>query len=77
MHALQAPSPVLLQVSGTVTFVRNENMSYPACQLLYSGKTCQKKCTENGGDWCVVPATWPDHMPTCLQLFPVQMRMGS
>jgi hypothetical protein len=51
----------LLQISGTVTFVRNENMSYPACQLQTTGKTCQKKCTENGGDWCVFLATWFSH----------------
>lgn len=44
-----------MQVSGTITFVRNENMSYPACTLDYAGKTCMKKCADNGGGWCVSP----------------------
>lgn len=43
------------QVNGTITFVRNENMSYPACPLQYAGRTCNKKCTDGGGgdNWCV------------------------
>lgn len=55
-HILK-PQPNILvhfvgQINGTITFVRNENMSYPACTHPYAGKTCNKKCSENGGGWC-------------------------
>lgn len=58
-HILK-PQPNILvhfvgQINGTITFVRNENMSYPACTLQYAGRPCHKKCTDNGsGSWCVL-----------------------
>lgn len=38
-----------LQVSACLSFVKQENIAYPACTLQYNGKQCNKKVTDNGG----------------------------
>jgi hypothetical protein len=33
-----------------LSFVKQENIAYPACTLQYNGKQCNKKVTDNGGE---------------------------
>lgn len=42
-----------VQVAGTITYLRNENMSYPACpNKVAEGRQCNKKMQEVGdGSW--------------------------
>lgn len=43
-------APAWVQVVATVTFLRSENMYYPACPLPFNGKTCNKKLQDHAGD---------------------------
>lgn len=46
-------APAYIQVSAWVTFIRNEaaKMYYPACTLSFNGRTCNKKLSDQGGQW--------------------------
>ena len=49
------PPPPPVQVSGVITFLRTENICYPACPLIANGRTCNKKLLDNGdGTWCAL-----------------------
>ena len=42
-----------LQTSAVVTYLRTENMCYPACPNNKDGRQCNKKLMDNGdGTWC-------------------------
>lgn len=43
-------SPAWVSVVATISFLRNENMYYPACPLPFNGKTCNKKLQDHAGD---------------------------
>jgi hypothetical protein len=53
------------QVSGAITFLRTENMFYPACSnKIAEGRQCNKKLQDNGdGTWCAHPSNPPPAVP--------------
>lgn len=60
--ALVNPCP---QVTAAITYLRSENMCYPACTNKVDGtRQCNKKLQDNGdGTWCVClgGAWWVQH----------------
>lgn len=44
--------PAWVQIAATVTFIKSENLYYPACTLKNGERQCQKKLIDSGGgDW--------------------------
>jgi hypothetical protein len=43
---------LLGQVSGTINYIKSENMTYPSCPRDFNGRTCQKKLQDqDNNNW--------------------------